>query len=117
MAHFAEQDANNVVLRVVVISNSDASDEAAGIAFCKSLYGDSTNWKQTSFNTKGNVHTVQIPDDSVDGGVRWDTSGTPFRKNFASIGMIYNATIDGFIKPQPEEGWILNSTTGKWEEP
>ena len=30
MAHFAELDANNVVLRVIVVSNSDTAD-ASGV--------------------------------------------------------------------------------------
>ena len=117
MAHFAELDANNIVLRVIAISDSDAPNENAGIAFCKSLYGDSTIWKQTSYNTKRNVHIVQQPDGRVTGGVKWITGGTPFRKNYAGIGMIYNSTIDGFVKPQPYASWNLNSTTGEWEAP
>lgn len=117
MAHFAQLDNNNVVINVVVVADSDAPNENAGIAFLKSLMGDATNWKQTSFNTKANVHRLQIFDGRVTGGVRWDTSGTPFRKNYAGIGMIYNATIDGFVKPQPYASWTLNSTTGIWEAP
>ena len=43
MAHFAELDENNVVLRVVVIDNNDLLDsdgveqESLGIAFCQSV--------------------------------------------------------------------------------
>ena len=54
MAHFAELDDSNVVLRVIVLNNNVILDENGneleelGIAFCKSLYGNDTNWKQTS---------------------------------------------------------------------
>ena len=58
MAHFAEIDSNldNVVLRVLVIGNDDILDEngeeseALGITYCKSLFGEETEWVQTSYN-------------------------------------------------------------------
>ncbi len=54
MAHFAELDSNNVVLRVVVVDNKDTADangvekEHIGAAFCERLFGGT--WKQTSYN-------------------------------------------------------------------
>ena len=56
MAHFAELDANNKVVRVIVIDNNvthnadGLEDEALGIAYCQSLYGADTKWLQTSYN-------------------------------------------------------------------
>ncbi len=56
MAHFAELDESNTVLRVIVVNNSDILDsegvesEEVGIDFCKSIYGDDTRWVQTSYN-------------------------------------------------------------------
>ena len=55
MAHFAELDENDIVLRVIVIANEDimlngVEDEATGIAFCQSLLGPDTRWAQTSYN-------------------------------------------------------------------
>jgi hypothetical protein len=58
MAHFAEIDTNNKVLRVIVIADKDTADENGiekeeiGIAFCKSLFGENTKWLQTSYNNK-----------------------------------------------------------------
>ena len=55
MAHFAKIK-NNEVVDVIVINNEIIIDEngieseAMGIAFCKSLYGDDTEWIQTSYN-------------------------------------------------------------------
>jgi hypothetical protein len=99
MAHFAELDANNFVLRVIVVGNDMILDsqgqesEQVGIAFCKSLFGVDTRWIQTSYN--GNI-----------------------RKNYAGIGFTYDQTRDAFIEPQPEgEGWLLDETTCQWRNP
>jgi hypothetical protein len=98
MAHFAELDKNNIVLRVIVVSNADTSDvngverEQVGVAFCKSLFGSSTIWKQTSYN--GN-----------------------FRKNYAGVGYSYDTSRDAFIPPKPFPSWVLNDQTCMWEAP
>ncbi len=96
MAHFAEIDSNNVVLRVIVIDNRDTSTpdgtevESIGVAFCQRLFGG--NWKQTSYN--GNK-----------------------RKNYAGIGYAYNDGLDAFVPPKPFASWLLNETTCLWESP
>lgn len=98
MAHFAELDANNIVLRVIVVNNSDVLDqygyesENVGIAFCRSLFGAETIWRQTSYNAT-------------------------FRKNYAGIGYRYDAALNAFIAPQPYPSWSLNTTTCQWEAP
>jgi|TARA_Y100000310_G_scaffold241756_1_gene245813 hypothetical protein len=92
MAHFAEINDSNIVQRVIVVSNSNASNEAAGIAFCKALLGSDTNWVQTSYN------------DNI-------------RCRFASIGMKYDATNDVFYKQKPYPSWTLNTSTWEWEAP
>ena len=97
MAHFAQLDANNVVLQVIVVGNADTADasgvedESIGVAFCRKLFGGT--WKQTSYN--GNI-----------------------RKNYAGIGYTYDATRDAFIPPKPDDGtWVLNEDTCQWERP
>lgn len=98
MAHFAELDANNVVLRVIVVSNEDTSDingveeESIGIAFCQKLYGVNTNWKQTSYNLN-------------------------FRKNFAGIGYSYNEELDAFVPKKPYPSWVLDENAARWKAP
>jgi len=98
MAHFAELNNDNVVLRVIVINNNVILDkdnkesEELGIAFCKSLYGNDTNWKQTSYNSNT-------------------------RKNFAGIGGTYNSEKDAFIPVKPFPSFVLNDDTCKWESP
>ncbi len=98
MAHFAELDENNLVLRVIVVNNSDLSDgnggesEAIGIAFCQSLFGANTRWVQTSYN--GN-----------------------FRVRYAGFGYTYDAVRDAFIAPQPAPDWTLDEATLDWVAP
>lgn len=56
MAHMAKLDKNNIVLRVESIHDNELKDgngeesEAKGIEFCRSLYGQDTDWAQTSYN-------------------------------------------------------------------
>ena len=102
MAHFAQLNAKNIVERVLVVNDNDASTEENGIAFLQSLYGPNETWKQTSYNTRGGVHI---------------NGGTPFRKNYACIGYKYDADKDAFIPPQPFASWSLNETTCLWEAP
>ena len=97
MAHFAELDENNVVLRVIVVHNSELMDngiesEDKGIQFCQSIFGEDTVWKQTSYNGS-------------------------FRKNYAGSGFTYDARRDAFLEPKPFDNWVLNNTTCKWEAP
>lgn len=97
MAHFAELDDNNVVQRVIVVSNKNTSDgngvesEDIGVAFCKTLYGSDTTWKQCSYSMK-------------------------IRRAFPSPGMLYNSTSDVFHYASPFPSWVLNSDA-IWEAP
>lgn len=98
MAHFAQLNENNTVIQVVVISNEDIQNldfpesEPIGIAFCKQLFGEDTNWAQTSYNAS-------------------------FRKNYAEIGGQYDKTRDAFIpvKNSLYPSWVLDETTCCWK--
>jgi len=96
MAHYAEIDLNNKVLRVIVVNNNELLDESGveleenGANFCNSLFGGT--WIQTSYN--GNI-----------------------RKNFAAIGYTYDSDLDAFIQPKPFNSWVLNEDTCLWEAP
>jgi hypothetical protein len=98
MAHFAQLNENNLITQVIVVNNATVDNlpfpesEPVGVAFCQSLYGADTIWKQTSYN--GN-----------------------FRANYAGIGYTYNLTLDAFVPPQPYPSWLLNTTTVQWEAP
>jgi hypothetical protein len=102
MAHFVKLGIGNKVIQGVVVHNDVATTEQAGIDFLNNLYKTNDVWKQTSYNTKGGVHLL---------------GGTPFRKNFASVGYRYDQTKDAFIPPRPFTSWTLNEETCLWEAP
>jgi len=96
MAHFAELDNNNVVLRVLVINNQDILDsngnesESIGQELCHNLYGG--RWVQTSYNNK-------------------------IRKYYAGAGMTYREDLDVFVRYQPFPSWSFSDETKDWEAP
>ena len=97
MAHFAQLDDNDKVVQVIVVNNNelmldDVESEDKGIIFCKSLFGENTRWKQTSYN--GNI-----------------------RKNYAGVGYTYDYELDAFVPPQPFPSWILDEDTCNWFAP
>ena len=96
MAHWAEIDKNNIVLRVTVGSNEDPDE---GYQWLIDNLGGI--WVKTSYNTRGGVHLL---------------GEEPLRKNFAVPGSTYDPTRDAFIPPKPEGNWILNEDTCLWEE-
>lgn len=107
MAHFAKINTDNIVVDVVVVEDSEilidgAENEQKGVNFLNSLFHTNYNWKQTSYNTLGNVHA---------GG------GTPFRKNYAGKDMIYDSDRNAFYVTRPWDSWSLNETTCLWEAP
>jgi len=94
MAHFVELDENNVVKRCIVVNDDyilqDGIEVEKIVDHLKSVYGEDTIWKQTSYN------------DNI-------------RVRFGRVGYIYNETLDAFIPPKPYPSWILNETTASWE--
>ena len=101
MAHFAQIDENNIVIQVLVTDSNDPNGDE-GYQWLVDNFGGT--WIKTSYNTKGGVHAL---------------GGTPLRKNYAGVGMIYDETRDAFIWPKPDDGdyWILNEETCLWEIP
>jgi len=94
MSHFAEV-IDGIVQRVIV-AEQDFIDSGA--------VGDSSNWIQTSYNTKGGVHYAPNSNDPDD--------GIALRKNYAGIGYTYDKIKDAFIGPQPiwVSSTIINSS-------
>lgn len=100
MAHFAEINSENVVIRVIV-AEQDFIDSGA--------VEDSSNWIQTSYNTRRGVHYApnsHTPDD-----------GVALRKNYAGVGMTYDRERDAFIPIKPYDSWLLNDDTCQWDAP
>ena len=106
MAHFAKLGKGNIVQQVVVVANAVLKDkdnkeqESLGVKFLQELYGSRDIWKQTSYNTRGGEHQL---------------GGTPFRKNFASVGYKYDEDKDAFIQPQKYKSWTLDEISCTWK--
>ena len=107
MAHYAKLGANNKVIGVHVVNDSDClnasgiEDEEVGRQFLERIHSWPL-WKKTSYNTSGGQHK--------DGG-------TPLRGNYAGIGMIYDEDNDMFYGKKPYASWVLNTITASWHSP
>jgi hypothetical protein len=89
MAHWAELDENNKVLRVLVGDNNDPNGDEGYQWLINNLGG---TWIKTSYN--GNI-----------------------RYNYAGIGYTYDEVYDAFIAPEPNCGHkeiVLNDLM-RWE--
>ena len=103
MAHFAElesktdptgftSDTHLIVKRVVVVGNDcvPSDEHVDGETWCVNFFGGGT-WKQTSYNNN-------------------------FRKQYAGIGYVYNASKNKFLTPQPYASWALDGSDD-WKAP
>ena len=99
MAHFAELNSSNEVLRVIVVSNDDVNanggdKHADAETFVATIVPHSTGgvaWKQCSYNNN-------------------------FRKQYVGKGATYNASKDIFIADKPYPSWTLDSNDD-WQAP
>jgi hypothetical protein len=92
MSHFAKVE-NGIVSQVIVAEQDFINSGAVG---------DPASWVQTSYNTFAGEHR---------------NGGTPLRKNYAGIGMIYDSVRDAFYAPQPFPSWVLDEATCVWNAP
>jgi len=89
MAHFAELDADSIVVRVLVVPNEQ---ENRGHDYLATDLGLGGTWVQTSYNAT-------------------------IRKNYAGIGYTFDSGRDAFIPPKPFASWVLNEATCNWDAP
>lgn len=88
MAHFAEINKNGMVLRVLVVPDSE---QHRGQQFLADDLRQGGTWVQTSYN------------------------GT-IRKKFAGVGDTLDPVADVFIAPQPFPSWVLDANHD-WQAP
>jgi hypothetical protein len=86
MAHFAEIISNNIVLRVLVVPDSE---EHRGQEYLANDIGLGGTWIQTSYNNN-------------------------IRKNYAGIGFTYDEALDAFIPPKCHTEAVLDESTCQW---
>ena len=99
MAHYAELDINNKVIRVLTACNQDIathggelSEEAANYFGTYTPFSENgVKWVQTSYNNN-------------------------FRKQYAGIGHTFDFTKNKFISPQPFASWSLDANDD-WQAP
>jgi hypothetical protein len=90
MSHWAEVNADNIVVRVLVGNNNDPIGDEGYQWLIDNLGG---TWIKTSYNNK-------------------------IRYNYAGVGYTYDEVNDAFIAPKPVCGHselILNTATYRWE--
>lgn len=88
MAHFAELDNTNTVVRVLVVPDEQ---EHRGHDFLANDLKLGGTWLQTSYN-----HRI--------------------RKQYAGIGFTYDVDADVFVAPQPFNSWSLDENHD-WQPP
>lgn len=99
MAHFAEIDENNNVVRVLVTDNNDPNGDE-GYQWLVDNFGGT--WIKGSYNTNCGEHV---------------NNETPIRYNYPSEGYTYDPVKDAFIPPQRYPSWILDEETCCWQPP
>ena len=97
MAHFAEINDSNVVLRVVTWNDAEVRENGGDYSTeVETHIGNKMGgtWKQTSY------HGYE-------------------RKNYAGPGFVWSAANDGFIEPKGDwrDSWTLNTDTCRYDPP
>lgn len=88
MAHFAEIDENNIVLRVLVVPDDEEHRGQEFLADDLQLGG---TWIQCSYNNN-------------------------IRKQYPGVGFSYDLDADVFVRPQPYPSWSLDENHD-WQPP
>jgi len=109
MAHFAKLGANGKVIQVLTLNNGDmlnadgVEDESVGQQYLENHNNwPAQMWIQTSYNTTANTHKL---------------GGTPFRGNYAGIGMIWDEDDQIFWHKKPYPSWVKNMSDAQWHSP
>jgi hypothetical protein len=98
MAHWAQIDENNTVIRVTVGNDNDPDEGHAWLV--ENLGG---TWLKCSYNTRAGIYydpTTNEPSDDQTKAYRWF---------FPAKGYTYDEALDAFIPPKPFESWVLEN--------
>ncbi len=107
MGHWAEIDENDVVIRVLVITEAELDT---------GNWGDKSNWIKTSYNTHEGKHYV--PNDHQNWSEESPDQSKALRYRFAGPGYFYNRTHDVFMTcPKPYPSWTISTSIWDWVPP
>ena len=99
MAHFALVE-DGIVMNVMTVEQEVIDSD---------IFGEPSNWIQTSYNTNGGVH--------YDSETKEPDGGIPLRKNYAVIGGYYDKVRDAFYEVQPYPSYVLDEESCIWNAP
>ena len=101
MAHFARV-VDGIVVDLIVAESDHITN---------GYVGDSKEWIQTSYNTRGGVH--YLPDSTTPS----PDQSKAFRYNYATVGGVYDHQKNAFIRPIPFSSFVFNSEVMDWDAP
>jgi len=103
MTHYAKVNQGRVIQVIVAEQEfiDNMIDNSPGV------------WIKTSYNTYGGVHYE--PDSSHQ--IPSEDQTKSLRKNFATVGGVYDVVRDAFYESQPYPSWTLDETTCIWQPP
>lgn len=105
MAHFAKLDKFN---NVIFVTRGRQEDDGKEIELSERT-GDT--YKQTSYNTRAGIY--YDPETNKPSANQLKA----FRKNYASIGYMYDKYRDAFIPPKEFNSWVLDEFSCTWIPP
>lgn len=105
MAHFAKLDKFN---NVIFVTKGRQEDDGKEIELSERT-GDT--YKQTSYNTRAGIY--YDPETNKPSANQLKA----FRKNYASIGYMYDKYRDAFIPPKEFNSWVLDEFSCTWIPP
>jgi len=122
MAHYAELDKDNKVLRVIVVGNSDCMKDSvraeypALVSAVADISGKTTTKDETVIEWEDEAKGIAFCENLLGG--RWIQTSYHgnIRRRYAGIGDTYDKDRDAFITPQPYLSWTLDKV-GDWQPP
>ena len=104
MAHYALLNNNNEVIQVITgVDENIIQTDLDGTRI-----GGSTEAWEEFYASRPWLNAASCKRTSYNGNIR---------KNFAGIGMTYDAARDAFIMPKPFNSWVLDEDTCQWQAP
>jgi len=124
MAHFAELDRDNVVLRVIVIDNADTVKDSfktskpllSTPALLKATSGKTIKVDGVDTEWEDEQKGISLCQKLLGGSWIQTSYHGNFRRRFAGQGYSYDPKLDVFLHPRPFPSWELDKSL-EWQAP